>query len=138
MRTLVVLVGVLVMSGCGEEMHYVPPGPATKTCWANIENDYAVSLFSLVVHITGPTKARDVSLFADTRIEGASSAKRDFTALPGDKVTLDFSSTSLGTGYTVPTVTDLPVVSDANSTIRIIYDYDLATARFGIKTFWAR
>ena len=140
MRTLVLVLAVVAV-GCGPEVvgtEMPMPNPnAPLTITARVTNDYAESIISITVHVKSAETGRvvDTTLLADVRIGAGKTETRSFSAKSGDTVSFDFGAISLGDRHDVPTVTLAPV--DPNKkTLRVVYDYDLALAQFGIKYRW--
>ncbi len=133
---ILVIAGLL--SGCGA-LPLLPPLPlepdaggpvkpaATKViARVEIKNEYAESLFTVIVT---PTGQKPITLFSDQRIKASATAVSATFDLPlaGSELALDIVGTSLGTKQHFIGKATLGV---GRETLVITYDYDLALADF--------
>lgn len=130
----------LVLVGCGYGPEYSPADPnssdpsdsspnSTSARAIVLTNDYAESLFTVTIVEHPSERARTIfsdkrlGIFEDATAEGAISAA-------STSVTINATTTSLGTVHRFgPMELKLATPGD----VGLIYDYDLATARFQMK-----
>lgn len=104
---------------------------------ARVKNEYAESLFTMSVIVTGADGGVSTTpIFSDRRVPGFSSAEGPFEAFPGDQVQFDFSALSLGQRQNFSRTTLKTGADASKKTLEVLYDFDLATADFTIRYSW--
>ncbi len=117
---------VLLLVACGPLP--TPVKPTKVVSRAEIDNEYAVSLFTLTVT---PAGAAEIVLFTKERIESGKTTLSTTFDLPleGSDVAFRLVGTSLGDNHTFTGTTHLEAGTERLS---LKYDYDLAIGDFSV------
>lgn len=135
---LLLVVAVVSLVGCGAFFSGPPEPTGPLAMSARVENDYAESLFTMAVTVSTPDGGSTTTqVFDEKRIGSSSSATAPFEARPGDVVEFAFSALSLGQRQSFGSVKMTESVVSSKKSLVVAYDFDLATAKFGIKYRWA-